>query len=164
MWQNVFAINRVRLFPIFGTVWTRELILGGTLRDTFDEAASALRMLGTANATGALAAGAAFQGFAARPEIQQSIKIAALAYLFGILMFAMSYLLLLSASQEADFFLHALKERAEWEQSFWQLKKKPEIYLKLSRRFLLGALIFGGVTAACFFGGVLYTITLVIRI
>ena len=121
-------------------------------------------MLGTANATAAIAAGAAFQGFAAHPEIQQSIKIALLTYLFGILLFAISYLMLLSASIEADFFVMALEERVKWEEIFWLLKKKPNSYGNSAKRFFGKTLILGAGSAACFFGGLLYTITLVIRL
>jgi hypothetical protein len=134
------------------------------MRDVFDEAGAALRMLGTANATAAIAAGAAFQGFTARPEIQQSIKIAALTYLFGILFFALSYMSLLGASSESDFFLAASDERTKWPEVLWQLKKKPEAYLMTSKRFFCAAIIFGGICAACFFGGLLYTIALVGRL
>ncbi|MGA8615106.1 MAG: hypothetical protein WB760_26195 [Xanthobacteraceae bacterium] len=134
-----------------------------TLRDTLDQTTSTLRMLGTANATGALAAGAAFQSFAAHPEIQMSIKIALLAYLFGIVLFALSYVILLDASIEADFFTMASEERVKWEEIFWLLKKNPGVYAKSAKRAFSAALLFGGASAACFLGGLLYTITLVIR-
>jgi hypothetical protein len=48
---------------------------------------SGLRLVGAANATGALAAGAAFQAFEKRPEAQSSIKIIIGFFFAGIVAF-----------------------------------------------------------------------------
>jgi hypothetical protein len=52
---------------------------------------SALRLLGGANATGALAAGVAFHGFDGKADIQESLKTIAVLFLLGVLMFAVAY-------------------------------------------------------------------------
>ena len=51
----------------------------------------ALKLLGGANATGALAAGAAYHAFATNAAAQSSIKLAAGLFLFGIFAFAHAY-------------------------------------------------------------------------
>jgi hypothetical protein len=51
---------------------------------------SSLRLLGAANATGALAAGAAFQAFDKKPEAQSTIKVVVIFFLGGVILFALS--------------------------------------------------------------------------
>jgi hypothetical protein len=58
---------------------------------------SALRLIGAANATGTLAAGAAFQAFEKRPEAQSSIKIIIGFFFAGIVAFSNSQMALFLA-------------------------------------------------------------------
>jgi hypothetical protein len=61
------------------------------LRGTFAVYDSALRLLGGANATGALAAGVAFHAFDGKADIQGSLKTIAVLFLLGVLMFSVAY-------------------------------------------------------------------------
>jgi hypothetical protein len=54
------------------------------LRGRIAQIESAIRLLGGANTTGAIAAGAAFHAFEKNVEVQNAVKIAALLFLFGI--------------------------------------------------------------------------------
>jgi hypothetical protein len=51
---------------------------------------STLRLLGGANTTGAIAAGAAFHAFEKNTEVQGTVKTAAALFLFGILAFVVA--------------------------------------------------------------------------
>jgi hypothetical protein len=72
------------------------------LRGTLDLISSAFRTAGTANATGAITAGASYRFFSDKPDIQWAIKYIALVFLFGVATFAVSYIMLLLATIEVD--------------------------------------------------------------
>jgi len=63
---------------------------------------SAIRLAGGANATGALAAGAAYHTFAANQAGQFLIREAAVAFLAGVTLFTIAYVFWIVASLELD--------------------------------------------------------------
>jgi hypothetical protein len=82
------------------------------LTGLFDAFNSALRLLGTANATGAIAVGAGFQVFEKVAGAQTYIKVVVLIFLFGVLAFTFSYVGLFSARMEFDRYLAQKDKRA----------------------------------------------------
>ena len=71
---------------------------------------------------------------------------------------------MLNATVESDFYVIAADERPQWPAISRQLTKKPEAYLMSAKRLFVAALIIGGLSAACFFGGLLYTMSVVGRL
>ncbi len=71
---------------------------------------SALRLLGGANATGAIAAGAAFHALEKYGDAQRAVKWAAIAFLFGILSFVVGYVGWYVATLEIDMSLRKVDE------------------------------------------------------
>jgi hypothetical protein len=80
---------------------------------------SALRLLGGANATGAIAAGAAFHAFEKNMDVQNVVKIAAVLFLGGIFAFAMAYVGLFLCTEDIDRSLHKKDEPTWPEYLFW---------------------------------------------
>jgi hypothetical protein len=121
--------------------------------DTFQTTLSALRMVGTANATGALAVGSAYHSFVDMPAFHGSLKWIALTFLYGIINFTLSYLSITFASMELDNFHMSLRERTKWEKIFWILKQSPSRYARKAKRWFGVGLFFGGLSSALFFTG-----------
>ena len=97
-----------------------------SLKETFDIYNSTLRLVGAANATGAIAAGAAFQAFEKTPAAQSFIKYVALVFLLGVLAFTFSSAALFIAQREFDSYLASRpKERADWEKIISGITKNP---------------------------------------
>jgi hypothetical protein len=124
------------------------------LRGTLDLISNALRTAGTANATGAITAGATYRFFSDKPDLQWAIKHITLLFLFGVATFVVSYLDLLLATTEVDHFLGHSAARAEWEYILGaEPQKTAAEYAKSARRRFLTAILFGGLSALCFVGG-----------
>jgi hypothetical protein len=126
---------------------TRSERLG--VRGTLTLFESTLRLLGGANATGAIASGAALHAFAQNADVQGSIKLAGLFFLFGVLMFVGGYIAMLITTLEMDFSLRKPGETGA-EEVFPIQKKTPEESRKSALRHL-GALILAGVLSFAFF-------------
>jgi hypothetical protein len=71
---------------------------------------SGLRLLGGANATGAIAAGVAYHAFAASPDFQSWVKVSALLFLLGIFTFVIAYMGWFITTLEIDHALHTADE------------------------------------------------------
>jgi hypothetical protein len=80
---------------------------------------SSLRLLGAANATGALAAGAAFQAFDKKPEAQSTIKVVVIFFLGGVILFALSQIAIFFTQINMERYSLRLRESSEWEKTFW---------------------------------------------
>jgi uncharacterized membrane protein YhaH (DUF805 family) len=91
---------------------------------------STLRLLGGANATGAIAAGAAFHAFEKNVDVQNAIKAAAVLFLFGILTFVVSYAFLFLTTHDIDHSLHKEGEPTWPEYLFWVPNRSAEDYKK----------------------------------
>jgi hypothetical protein len=114
------------------------------LRGTLDLIFQALRTAGTANATGAITAGASYRFFADKPDLQWAIKQITVLFLFGVLTFACSYIALFI--DEIDHSLgRSAAAQGEWEHIVWSPPQNFLIALLfgfLSIVFLLGGLGF----------------------
>jgi uncharacterized membrane protein YhaH (DUF805 family) len=101
-------------------------------RARFAHFESTLRLLGGANTTGAITAGAAFHAFEKNLDVQGSVKVAAVLFLFGIFTFVISYATLFMAIHDID---HSLEEgKPNWpEDLFWAPTKSAEDYRKSAK-------------------------------
>jgi hypothetical protein len=114
---------------------------------------SALRLLGGANATGAIAAGAAFHAFEKSAEIQSAVRTAAVLFLFGIFAFVIAYAGLFFAAHDIDHSMHKEGEETWPAYLFWDARKNAEEYKTAARRELI-VTVFGGLASfVCFFIG-----------
>ena len=89
---------------------------------------SALRLLGGANATGAIAAGAAYHAFAQNAVVRTWVSVSATLFLFGILIFVLAYIAWFVAVEEIDHSLHKADEPVWPEYLFWIPSKTAEQY------------------------------------
>jgi hypothetical protein len=104
---------------------------------------SALRLLGGANATGAIAAGAAFHAFKDLPDVQGSIKLAGVLFLGGIFTFVVAYVGLFIATDDIDHSLHN-KDEPTWPNYLWWVPNKTqEEYKAAAKRNFIVALLVG---------------------
>jgi len=103
------------------------------LKGLFDVYQSTLRLIGAANATGAITAGAAFHALDKSPEAQHFIEIEALIFLMGVLFFAASYAGLFIVRSEINSYFVTTKTPppSEWEKIFVGelIKRPPDKYL-----------------------------------
>lgn len=124
------------------------------LRGTLDLISSAFRTAGTANATGAITAGASYRFFSDKPDLQWAIKHITLVFLFGVATFAVSYIILLRATLEIDQSFGRSSEQTEWETLLLaQPQKTAAEYARSARRAIVIAILFGALSAICFMGG-----------
>jgi hypothetical protein len=126
-----------------------------SVKETFDIYNSTLRLVGAANATGAIAAGAAFQAFEKIPGAQPYIKNVVLVFLFGVLLFTFSSATLFIAQSELDRYFAAsrTKERADWEKIISGITKPPETHLRDAKKNWIVALLTGFLSVLLFLGG-----------
>jgi hypothetical protein len=118
---------------------------------------ASLRLLGAANATGALAAGAAFQAFDKRPEAQSTIKAVVILFLGGVILFALSQMALFFIQINMEFYFLRLREPSEWEKTFWVIERQqqqdnPLVVSKWSYNFMT---FLGIASLSCFLLGLL---------
>jgi hypothetical protein len=111
---------------------------------------STLRLLGGANATGAIAAGAAFHAFEKNADVQSAVKTAAVLFLFGIFTFVIGYVGLFLATHDIDHSLHQKDEPTWPEYLFWIPTKSAEEYRKAAKREFI-VTIFGGLASFILF-------------
>jgi hypothetical protein len=111
---------------------------------------TALRLLGAANATGAIAAGAAFHAFEKTSAAQSSIKGVIVAFLIGVLAFAASYLAIFLTQMNMEHYFAGSREQAEWEKTFLVNQKPPQNYLAEANRCLVVAMFAGLLSLALF--------------
>src|SRR5476651_657545 len=103
------------------------------LRGTLALLESAYRLVGAANATGAIAAGAAFHAFEKYSDVQSFLKIAAFLFLLGVLCFAFVYAIWLFGTIELDQSLYRSDE-ARSEDVFLARSKQTQKELQKSTR------------------------------
>jgi phosphate/sulfate permease len=78
---------------------------------------SGLRLIGAANATGVLAAGAAYQAFEKRPEAQSSIKIIIGLFFAGIVAFTISEMSMFLLQVYMNNYFRRQSEPSDWEEA-----------------------------------------------
>jgi hypothetical protein len=134
------------------------------LRGRLAHIESALRLLGGANATGAIAAGVAFHAFEKNAEVQSSVKIAALLFLFGIFSFAIAYMSSFMATLDVDHSLHKEGEPTWPEYLFWVPTKSAEEYRKTAKREIVALALSGLVSFILFVVGLGVVLTMAVHL
>jgi hypothetical protein len=86
---------------------------------------SALRLVGAANATGLLAAGAAYQAFEKRSEAQSSIKIVIVLFFIGIVTFTISQMTMFLLQMYMNNYFRGQSEPSDWETTILAGPDKP---------------------------------------
>jgi hypothetical protein len=134
------------------------------LRGRLAHMESGLRLLGGANATGAIAAGAAFNVFKDTADIQNAVKTAAILFLFGIFAFAVSYFGLFLTVEDVDRSLRA-KDEPTWPEYLWWVPRKTQEQYRSSAKWEFAVAILGGsVSFALFFIGLGLVLTMAIHL
>jgi hypothetical protein len=118
---------------------------------------ASLRLLGAANATGALAAGAAFQAFDKKPEGQSTIKVLVVLFLIGVVLFALSQIAMFFTQVNMEFYFLRLREPSEWEKAFWNTEGQQQQHnpLVMAKRGYILMTFLGMASLACFLLGLL---------
>jgi hypothetical protein len=133
------------------------------LRGTIDLISNALRTAGTANATGAITAGASYRFFSDLPDLQWAVKQITIIFLFGVLSFTASYIALLIATLEIDNSLSRTSERQQWENILWAAPNKTsEEYAKLAKRDFIIAILSGLLSLVFFMVGLFVVMSVVL--
>jgi hypothetical protein len=135
------------------------------LRGTLDLISNALRIVGTANTTGAITAGASYRFFSDLPDLQWAIKQITMIFLFGVLSFTASYIALLIATLEIDRSLGRSSERQQWETILWAaLDKTTEEYAKLAKRDFIISILSGLLSVICFVIGLFVVMSVILHL
>jgi hypothetical protein len=125
---------------------------------------SALRLLGGANATGAIAAGAAFHAFAQNANVQSSVKLAAVLFLFGIFAFVIAYMSWFLTTLDIDHSLHQAGETLWPEYLFWTPTKTAEQYRAAAKREFVITIFLGLASFVFFMVGFATVLTMAIHL
>jgi hypothetical protein len=128
---------------------------------------AALKSLGTANAAGAFGVAASLQFITTQsPQTAPAFKVLILIFLFGILTYAMAYMAYTMVLIDYDNWVAAGNERISdpGQPFWWSHKKDPAKYLKSMKRSGLLLLITAGLSACCFFTGLLGAIGTIARL
>ena len=124
---------------------------------------SALRLLGGANATGAIASGAAFHAFAQNADVQTSVKVSAVLFLFGIFTFVIAYMAWFIAILDIDHALHEGDEPLWPEYLFWSPTKTAEEYRSAAKWAFGVSMLLGLASFVLFFFGLASVLVMAIR-
>lgn len=125
------------------------------LKELFDVYQPTLRLVGAANATGAITAGAAFH---ALPEAQWYVKYVALIFLMGVFFFAASCAGLFFAQMHINSYLVAIQtaDRTEWEKIFvGTIKTPPDEHLSEAKKAWIATVLFSLCSFVLFMAGLL---------
>jgi hypothetical protein len=134
------------------------------LRGSLAHFESALRLLGGANATGAIAAGAAFHAFAQNADVQSSVKLTAVLFLFGIFAFVIAYMSWFMTVLEIDHSLHPAGEPTWPEYLFWIPAKTSDEHRSTAKRMFAVTLLLGLVSFILFFVGLTCVLLMAIHL
>jgi hypothetical protein len=116
------------------------------LRGRLAHLESALRLLGGANATGAIAAAIAFHTFENHADIQNAVKTAVVLFLLGICTFTIASAALFVATEDIDHSMHKQGEETWPEYLFWVPDKSAEEYKRMVK-WEFGVAVFGGLAS-----------------
>lgn len=119
-------------------------------RGGFSHLESALRLIGAANATGTITAGAAFHAFAENAGVQSAIKTTGILFLLGICTFVIAYSGWFVAILDMDRSMRKADEPLEPEYLFGRPSRSAEKYRKAAKRGLLATACFGSVSFVLF--------------
>jgi hypothetical protein len=120
------------------------------LRGRLASLESTIRLLGGANTTGAIAAGAAYHAFEKNAEIQNAVLTAAVFFLFGILTFVFAYAALFFTTHDIDHSMYKEGEPSWPEYLFWKPTKTAEEYKTAAKRELT-VTVFGALASFVLF-------------
>jgi hypothetical protein len=134
------------------------------LRGRLAHLESTLRLLGGANATGAIAAGAAFHAFDKNVDVQNAVKGAAVVFLFGIVTFAVAYASLFMTTHDIDHSLHKDGESTWPEYLFWIPTKTAEEYKKQAKIEMIVTMFSGLASVVLFFFGLGVILEMALRL
>src|SRR5690242_18298227 len=129
-----------------------------TIKEFLDLFMTSLKMIGAAHATGAIACGAAYTTFAVTLGVQPAAKSIILIFLFGLLMYTISYTTLLVTIIKFDHFVTAIASSKS------ETNKPVSSLIKGVKRPLAISMIFAGISAVLFFAAMAWIIEIVIRI
>ena len=116
---------------------------------------STLRLLGTANATGLITAGAAFHAFpqAASASYINMVKLTAILFLSGICAFIVAYVFWFMSTVKIDLSLHEPGEDLRLEHILWNRTKSMEEYRESGKKKFSGAALVGFLSFICLVAG-----------
>ena len=131
------------------------------VRGSFAIYDSTIRLLGGANATGALAAGAAFHTFDGRADLQGDVKAIACLFLLGVGMFTIAYLCWFITVFSVD---QALAAQEEAPADIWRFsRRRPRTFEQNRRAARTGYLLMviaGAASFSIFFVGLSQSLAL----
>jgi hypothetical protein len=125
---------------------------------------STLRLLGGANATGAIAAGAAFHAFEKNVDVQNAVKTAAILFLFGVFTFATAYAFLFFTTHDIDHSMHADGKPTWPDYLTWVPTKSAEEYRKQAKWEFIVAMFSGLASCVLFFSGLGFILAMAIHL
>jgi hypothetical protein len=126
--------------------------------DFINATVDGLKMIGTGNATAAIASGVAFNAFSKAPDLQADIKYLLITFLVGIVSFIFSYLALFLARIDLDLYYRADEVPEEWEPFVGVRENNPLKHLTAARKRFRISLILGGVSFLLLMGGICFAI------
>ena len=134
------------------------------LRGRIAHIESAMRLLGGANTTGAIAAGAAFHAFEKNLEVQNAVATAAVLFLFGIFAFIFAYIFWFMTIDYIDQSLHKEGEPTWPEHLWWVPSKSAEEYKKTAYWHFVGAAVVSLASFILFIIGFAYILVMATRL
>jgi hypothetical protein len=134
------------------------------LRGRLAHIESTLRLLGGANATGAIAAGAAFHAFDKNADVQNAMKSAAVLFLFGIFTFAVAYTFLFFTTEDVDHSLYKEGEPTWPEYMFWVPIQGAEEYRKKAKYEFVVTMFSALASFVLFFVGIGWILVMAIHL
>jgi hypothetical protein len=124
---------------------------------------SSLRLLGGANATGAIASGVAYHAFNSITQIQILIKVGGILFLFGVFTFALAYTFLVVATIDIDRSLR-VEEKEGPEHEFFPTNLTAKTYQKTAKVTHGLAALLGVVSLGLFLLGLVQYLFLALRL
>ena len=122
---------------------------------------SALRLLGAANATGVIAAGAAFHALEKYGHVLWYVKQAAICFLFGVLTFVVGYVCWFWAAVDMDL---SLREPDDPEEPLLVKPKSAKEHRRASKRGFNFMLVAGAVSFCFFLLGLIVVMMVSVRL
>jgi hypothetical protein len=137
---------------------------GFGLSDFLEFVMASMRLLGAANATGGIAAGAAFHAFKDIAHMQTEITNCVVYFLAGVGTFTFAYIgLFMSKFEFFTYFSGPQKDRKEWE-VLTGVFRGPDIHLKVAAWAFGGGLFMGVASLVLFIFGLGSALQLSIRL
>jgi hypothetical protein len=134
------------------------------LRGTLAHFESGLRLLGGANATGAIAAGVAYQAFAQNADVQSLVKMSATLFLFGILTFVIAYMSWFMMTLDVDCALHKADEPVWPNYLFWTPSKTAEEYRSHGKKMFMVMGLVGALSFIFFLAGLASVLSMALHL